>query len=193
MFDRRWTMSLPAGNVASSASTKPSARALATASIVVPGCRSGSGGDVRENDLVDVDMTPAFGTAIDDLHHGLLALQIGDVPTGGLQGLAILAGRRADHLAADAEIDAGLARMVAAADEEADVPPLDAEGLRGGRALRAVAADERVDQAVAGKTAHRLLPGLGAVGGALAEGVADDRPAFVGLASRNLRRPWPRR
>ncbi len=38
--------------------------------------------------------------------------------------------------------------MVAAADEETDVTPLDAERLGGGRALRAVAALEGVDQSV---------------------------------------------
>ena len=89
------------------------------------------------------------------------------------------------------QIDARLARMAPAADEETDVAPLDAERLRGGRALRAVAVEERVDQAVADKTAHRLLAGLGAVGRTFAEGVAGDRPAFVGPSSRNRRRPSP--
>ena len=61
--------------------------------------------------------------------------------------------------------------MIAAADQEADVAPLDGEGLRGGRALGLVAALERVDQPTARKAADRLLPGFGAVGRALAEGV----------------------
>ena len=155
----RGQSSLPAGNVASSAVDKASGRALAADSIAVPLLQERLGRDVGEDDLVDVDMAPALGAPIDDLDHGLLALQIGHVPTGRLQGLAILAGCRADHLAVDAEIDAGLARMVAAADEKADVPPLDAERLRGGRALRAVAAQERVDQAVAGKPLTGCWPG----------------------------------
>ena len=66
-----------------------------------------------------------------------LPFQVGDIPTGRLQGFAILARRGADHLAADAEIDAGLAGIVAAADQETDVAPLDEERPRRGRALRA--------------------------------------------------------
>ena len=100
------------------------------------------GRDVGENDLIDVDMSPRLGATVDDFDLGFLAFQIRHIPTRRLEGLAILAGRRAHDFAGDAEVDARLARMIAAADEKSDIAPLDGELFRRCRSLWAVAADE---------------------------------------------------
>ena len=72
-----------------------------------------------------------------------------------------------------------LPAVVAAADQEAQELPLDGERGRGELALRAVAAEERVDQPLALEAADRLLAGQRAVGGRLAERLALDRPLAV--------------
>ena len=136
---------------------------------------------VGKQDLIEIDMPPAAGMLVDDFDDGILAFQVGDIPTGRFERLDVLAHGGANDLAVDLQVDARLAGMVAAADQETDVTPFDAEGLRGGLALGSVARDKRVHQAAAGEAADRLLACFGSARRLFAKRLARQRPAFVGL------------
>src|SRR5581483_8253957 len=99
-------------------------------------------GAVAEIDLVYIDMAPGVLPRVHDLQHALLPDELAHVPAFGMQLLLIASGCRADHLAPDAQVDAGLAGMVAAADEEMNVGALDLERLRCQATHRRVAAPE---------------------------------------------------
>src|SRR5262249_46144642 len=71
---------------------------------------------------------------------GSLPLQVADVDGRGTQAVVVVAGHGADDLVLDEHLDAGLAGMVAAADEQVDVAARDGERLAGEGALVAVAA-----------------------------------------------------
>ena len=73
-----------------------------------------------------------------DFQPGRLALELGDVEERLPHSIAVGPGRRPRRFAVDEQIDARLARMVAAADPEADVPPLDRERFAGQRSGAAV-------------------------------------------------------
>ncbi len=126
-------------------------------------------------------MAPALGAFVDDLDHGLLALQVRHVPTGRQQLFLILAGGGADDFAVDAQVDAGLARLISAADQKTDIAAFDGECSGGCRTLGLIAGLERVDQAAADKAGDRLLPAFGPVRRALPESIAGDRPIFIGF------------
>ena len=99
-----------------------------------------------------------------------------------LEALAVAAGGGAYDLAVHDEVDAGAALVAAAADEEADVRPLDREGGRPERAVRPVAAEECVDQALSLEAADGLLVRQRARGRGRSERLAVDAPPAVGSA-----------
>src|SRR5205823_6284462 len=92
------------------------------------------------------------------------------------------AGGGADDLAAHEQVDAGEARELAAADEEAEELALDGELRRGEPSGAAVAAGEAVDEPLAEETLDRHLAGQRPLRGALAERAALDLPVAVGVA-----------
>ena len=119
---------------------------------------------VRERELVGVDVAPAARVLVDDVDVGGLALQLGDVPVGPVERLALLSGGAAHDLPVDDEGHrggrvAGVARvgMAAAPDQEVDVVAGDLEVRRGDVAGAVVVVDERVDQLLALVAADRLL------------------------------------
>lgn len=83
--------------------------------------------DVALLDLIDVDVTPWAGLGVDDLDADLFARKITDVPGLPVELFLVLSGGSSDDFAVQQQVDAGLARMVAAADQEADVFPLNCE------------------------------------------------------------------
>jgi hypothetical protein len=103
--------------------------------------------------VVGGDQTPGTGLVVHDPDDPGLALEFRDVPDGLAQGQVVGAGRLADDLAADEELDGGLAGVVAAGDEEAKlrIGELDLgrrEGAGSGVAAQA-GAHERVAAVVA--------------------------------------------
>ena len=105
----------------------------------------------------------------------------------GSQAFVVLAGGGAGDLAAHEQVDAGLLRLAAAADQETQEGPF--EGELGGEepAMRLVPAEEGVYQALALKTADRLLIGQRARGG------LRDRTPRLRWSTRRSRRLRSRR
>ena len=116
-----------------------------------------------------------------------IAGELGDVPAGRLEGLSVFARGGADDFAADEQVHAGEARVVAAAEEEVDVAALDGEGLGHGGAGRPVAAEVGVDEVLPAEAADGLLRVERAGGRLLAEGLARDGPLVVGAALEVLK------
>ncbi len=137
---------------------------------------------VAELDLIDVDVAPRPSRRIHDLNMRFFAGQVAHVPVAPLQPLVVLAGGGADDLAVHQQVDARLARLVAAADQEADVAALDREVRRRERADGVVAVDPAVHQPLALEAGHRLLAGQRAVDRPRAEGLAGHLPVAVVLA-----------
>ena len=82
---------------------------------------------------------PAAFVLVDDFNHRRLAFQIGDIPrvpieAFGAAGAIVRTGGCANDLAVDKQIDTGLARMGATADEEIDVFARDRKRRRSERA-----------------------------------------------------------
>lgn len=75
----------------------------------------------REDEMVGGNETPRADFAVDDADDALLALELGDVPDVLAQGQVVGTGGLADDLAANDELDGGLAGVVAAGDEEAEI------------------------------------------------------------------------
>ena len=139
---------------------------------------------VALDDLIHVDVPPTALARVDDPEDGLLPLELGDVPRGPFEPFraarfVVRPGGRADDRAADEEVEARLAGILAAADEDVQVPPLDRERWRGERARGVVAADERVDQAAAFEALDVHLPGERPPRRGCPEGRADGRPPGV--------------
>ncbi len=124
-------------------------------------------------------MTPGIRAAVHNFQDRLLALEVGDVPTGGRELFAVFAGRRADHLSANAQVQAGLVSVRAAANQESDVTSLDGKRFRGQRALRSIAGQVRVNQSAARETADLLLIGMGSRRRRFTEAFAAGGPAVV--------------
>lgn len=108
-------------------------------------------------DLVDVDVAPGARLVVDDLDPRLLALQFANRPMLPGELLVVGPGGRADDLAIDEQVDARLAFVVAAADEEIQEPALDGEFRRGQFSMRPVLAQVRIDEPLASKSADLLL------------------------------------
>ena len=77
--------------------------------------------------MVDRDVRPIALVPIHDPELRPLPLPVGDVPPGPHQRVAVPAGGRAHDLPVNDQIDAGLARMMAASDEEVDAAASDRE------------------------------------------------------------------
>src|SRR2546426_8937910 len=95
--------------------------------------------------------------------------------------LGISAGRRAGGFSVDQEMDRGLARMVAAPNEEIDVAACDLQLGRSERPLSSVAFEKRVDEAFPKVAADGLLPGKSTMSWRGPEGLALDFPITVVL------------
>src|SRR5207253_8943563 len=103
------------------------------------------------HDVIDIDVSPAAGRAIDDLDGGFLADKFLNVPRMPIEVLAaarliVGAGSRADDFAADEQVEAGFAGEFAAADEEIDEIAFDVEQRRRERAGAGIAAEITVDK-----------------------------------------------
>ena len=90
---------------------------------------------VALDDVVDGDVAPAALLAVHDLDADLLALQVAHVPGVPAQVLGVARRARAarggaDDLAADEQVDARLARVVSAADQEIYAGSPDRSGSR---------------------------------------------------------------
>ena len=103
-------------------------------------CRELRLGVIGEDKVVRGDETPGAGFIIDDADDAGLALELRDVPDGLAQGQVIGTGRLPDDLAADEELDGGLAGVVAARDEEAELGRREFDLGRGQRTGGGVAA-----------------------------------------------------
>src|SRR5216683_6401466 len=97
-------------------------------------------------------------------------------------GLVIGTRRGASNLAFEQEVHAGLAGILAAADEELDVTALNFEGSGGERAGRFVAIEKGVDQPVAHEAIDLHLIRQSALRRAGAERLAGDDPRSVDRA-----------
>jgi hypothetical protein len=112
---------------------------------------------VGKQDVIDVDMSPAPGRPVDDLHLHRAPDEFVDVPKVPEQLFVIFAGRSAHDLPATEQIDARLAGSVAAADAELNIRAANGEFGRGQRALRIVAVQKRIDESLAAEAAYLLL------------------------------------
>ena len=83
--------------------------------------RRSVGGGVGHHDMIEIDVAPIAGGFVNDLNRGLLAFDLAHIPGRPFQFLGILPGCRLNDLVVDEKIDAGLARIVASADEEVNV------------------------------------------------------------------------
>ena len=137
-------------------------------------------GQVRELDLVDVDMSPAALLLVNDFNVGGPPFADCHVPHCRFEPLVVLAGGGANDFAINHEADLCIG-VVAPAHQEPDETPLDGEGLADEAAGRGVAIEKTVDQAVAEEPGDRLLIGERAVGRLFAEGLALDLPVFVAV------------
>ena len=131
------------------------------------------------HDLIDEDVPPASFVLIDDFDPGRFSGQIAHVPGLPIEMLAIGAGGRANRLAVDEQVNAGLARMIAAAEQEIDIAAFDPKVARGERADRAIPFEKAVDQSVPRKAAHLHLIGQRATSGPRAESLPRGLPRAV--------------
>ena len=95
--------------------------------------------------------------------------------------LVVAPGGGSDDLAIDQQVDARLALVVAAADEKIEEPALDGKFRRSQFSVRPVLAQVRIDEPLAGKSAHLLLRRQRAARRALAKCLAFDGPLAVVL------------
>ena len=139
-----------------------------------------AGRDVREADVVDVDVPPRAGVLVHDDEARRLADEFADVPGAGFEPLVAAPRDGADHLAAHLQVHARGALVVAAADQEGDVRFGDRERAGRERTLRPVVGAERVDETLAVPSGHGLLDAELAGGGRRPERLARRGPAVVG-------------
>ena len=145
---------------------------------------AGLTGLVTLDDLVNVDVAPAAGAPIDDLENRLLAKKLADVPGVPAEPLraswfAVRTGCRANGLAVDHQVDARLAGIASAPDQEIQIRPFDAKRRAGQGPGGVVSAVERIDQTPAKITGNGHLSGKRPLRRAWAECVAGGRPAPV--------------
>ena len=119
---------------------------------------------------------------IDDLDMSLFPFQIVDVPVVPGHGVGVFAGAGPNHLAVQDQVDAGLAWVLAAADQEADEGSFDGESRGGELAARLIRGRIAVHQALAQEAAQALIGAQGAAGRFGPEGLALDFPVAIRLA-----------
>ena len=150
---------------------------------------------VGEDDRPNADITPRPGCLVNDFQSSRLALELPHVKSVLPHWIAVVARRRMHDLSVNEQVDADFARMIAAADPEADEIPLDGEWPAGERAGTAVfflngiarGGGVRIDHPRARRADVALVVGNFALqDGAFAEGVTRHRPAFVGLLLKIL-------
>ncbi len=170
------------------------------------GGRGSRAAGVGLDDLIEVDVAPAPLTVVHHAERRGLPGEVGHVPGRpgeplGAAGVVVRSGGRPDGLPGDHEVDASLARPLPPADQEVQIPALQAERRRGQRPLGVVPPGERVDQPAPLEPLDAHLPRQRTRGGSGAEGdpfgmppggvggsleVGDDEvgPAVVGAGDR---------
>ena len=142
--------------------------------------RLGVGG---KDEVVGGDETPRTHVLVDDADDALLALEFRDVPDGLAQGEVVGAGGLPHDLAADEELDGGLAGVIAARDEEAELGVGEHDLRRCQRAGRGVAAVAGADEGVAAVVAELAVDAIDLAGdGRQTEAGAGGLPAVETVA-----------
>ena len=121
-------------------------------------------GVAGEEEVVGGDEAPGSDMRVDDADDAGLALEFSDVPDGLAQGQVVGAGRLTHDLAADEELDGGLAGVVAARDEEAELGKGEFDLGRGQRAGGGVAAQAGADEGVAAVVAELAVDAVDLAG-----------------------------
>jgi hypothetical protein len=107
--------------------------------------------------VISGDDAPRTDVVVDDADDAALTLELGDVPDDLAQSEVIGTGGFADDLALDKELDGGLAGMIAARDEEANVRMRQLERRRGQRAGGGIAAVVGAYEGVASLVAELVI------------------------------------
>ena len=95
--------------------------------------RTGGAWLIALDQVIDVNVSPAASTLVDDLDNRFLAKELGNVPGGLGKFLAaattVIGTSRCPHyLAVDKQVHAGAAWVLASADQEVDMLALDIDG-----------------------------------------------------------------
>ena len=144
-------------------------------------------GVARENEVVGGDDAPGADLVVDDPDDAVLALEFGDVPDGLAEGQVVGPRGLAHDLAADEQLDGGLAGMVASGDQEAQVRMGELELRRGQRAGGGVAAMSGTDERVAPVVAELSVDAVELAGDrGEAESSAGRLPAVEAVALEGL-------
>ena len=141
-------------------------------------------GLVTLDDVIDVDVAPASLAPIDDLESCLFPEQVAGVP--GVPPKLLRAARIdvrpggcPDSLRSHDQIDAGLARVTATADQEVEVRSLDSEWRAGQGPGGCVTTVKRIDQPLSLVTRDGHLAGKRALRGARPERLTGHRPGSI--------------
>ena len=140
-----------------------------------------------EDEMVRGDDAPGADFVVDDADDTGLALEFGDIPDGLTEGQVIGAGRFADDLARDEQLHGGLAGVIAAGDEEADVRMRELELRRSERARGGVAAVAGAHEGIAAIIAELAVDAVDLAGDRRqAEAGARGLPAVEAVAFEGL-------
>ena len=126
--------------------------------------REGRLGVAGEDEMIRRDETPGADMGIDDPDDAGLALELGDVPDGLTEGQVVGTGGLAHDLAADDQLDGGLAGMIAAGDEEAEVGMRELHLRRGQRTGGGIAAQAGAHERVAAVVAELAVDAVDLAG-----------------------------
>ena len=141
----------------------------------------------REDEMVRGDEPPGADMGVDDPDDAGLALELGDVPDGLAKRQVVGAGRFADDLATDEELDGGLAGMIATRDEEAEKGVRELHLGRGQRAGGGVAAKPGADERIASVVAELAIDAVDLAGDRRqAEAGASGLPAVKAVAFKGF-------
>ena len=99
--------------------------------------------------MVSGDEAPGADLFVHDADHACLTLELRDVPDGLAQGKVVGTGGLADDLAANNELDGGLAGMIATGDQETDERMRELKRRRSQGASGGVAAKAGTDERIA--------------------------------------------
>jgi len=147
--------------------------------------REARGTGVGLDQVIDVEVAPSALGVVDDPEDGVAAGELGDVPRFRRERfaaarLAVRAGGCSYDLAVDEELKGELLGVAAAADQEGEELPFDAELGGSERAGGVVALEERVHEALALEPVHGHLPWKRPARRSGPEGLAGDGPTSVG-------------
>ena len=126
--------------------------------------REGRLGFGRKDEMVGGDEAPGADMLVDDADDTGLALEFRDVPHGLTQGQVVRTGRFAHDLAADQQLDGGLAGMITPGDQEAEVRMRQLHLGRSQRARGGVTAQAGADEGVAAVVAELTVDAVDLAG-----------------------------